>query len=232
MTVMVIASHPDDEVLGCGGTIARLSDEGHAVHIRILGEGMTSRYASRDRADVAAVAALHTHSDRVARLLGARDLEMAGLPDNRFDTVPLLDVVKIVEAWIDAVKPSCVYTQHGGDLNIDHRVTFRATVTATRPVARCVVRSLYAYAVDSSTEWAFGKFEPIFRPNVFVDISTTLDRKVEALAIYETETREFPHPRSAENLRAGAARWGAAAGLRAAEPFELIRWINRRNEYD
>lgn len=225
MTVLVIAAHPDDEVLGCGGTIARLTATGHDVTIGILGEGMTSRYADRASADQASVGALHDRAAEVARLLGARGVRMGRLPDNRFDTVPLLDVVKIIEGWIGAVRPTRVYTQHGGDLNVDHVVTYRATMTATRPVSGMVVKELYAYGVASSTEWAFARFEPAFRPNVFVDISETIDRKIEAMSLYDSEVRPFPHPRSPENLRAAASHWGAASGLRAAEPFELVRLI-------
>lgn len=225
MTVLVIAAHPDDEVLGCGGTIARLAAQGHEVHIGILGEGLTSRSPERATADREQLQRLHARAEDVGRLLGARGVTLAGLPDNQFDTVPLLQVTKIIEGWVQALRPSRVYTQHGGDLNIDHVVTYRATMTATRPVAGGVVKALYAYEVASSTEWAFARFEPMFRPNVFVDISSTLDRKIEAMSLYDTELRRFPHPRSLENLRAAAARWGATAGLTAAEPFELIRLI-------
>jgi LmbE family N-acetylglucosaminyl deacetylase len=226
MNVLVIAAHPDDEVLGCGGTVAALAARGHAVAIGILGEGITSRFEQRQQADAASIAELHGHSHKAAALLGARELRLAGLPDNRFDTVALLDVVKIIEQWIREFAPGRVYTQHGGDLNIDHGVTFRATLTATRPLAGGVVKELYAYPVASSTEWAFGRFAPAFRPNVFVDVAATLEQKVAAMAVYESEARPFPHPRAAESLRAAAAHWGAAAGLAAAEPFELVRAID------
>lgn len=226
MRALVIAAHPDDEVLGCGGTIAKLTAAGHDVVIGILGEGITSRYADRAGADAERVRSLHETAADVARFLGARELRMGGLPDNRFDTVALLDVVKIVEDWIEAVRPVRVYTQHGGDLNVDHVVTYRATLTATRPMAGGVVKELYAYGVASSTEWAFARFEPAFRPNVFVDISATVEQKVAAMALYVSEARPFPHPRSPENLRAAASSWGAASGLLAAEPFELVRQID------
>ncbi len=225
MTILVIAAHPDDEVLGCGGTIARLARDGHAVHVAILGEGVTSRYPSREQADPARVAALGERSRRAAELLGARGVSLHGLPDNRFDTLPLLDLVKLVERQVAELKPEAVYTQHGGDLNLDHRLTFRATLTATRPVAGGSVRALYAFEVPSSTDWAFRTFEPPFRPNVFTDIGPTVDLKIEAMRIYDTETRPFPHPRSPEALRAAAARWGSVAGLEAAEAFELIRLV-------
>jgi LmbE family N-acetylglucosaminyl deacetylase len=220
--ILVIAAHPDDEVLGCGGTIARLAQEGHQVYIAILGEGITSRHAQPKEADKSRVTMLHTHSHKVKELLCAKDLFIFDLPDNRFDTIPLLEVVKIIECLIERLKPEVVYTQHGGDLNIDHVITNRAVLTATRPTAGCPVKALYAYEVPSSTEWAFAQFAPVFRPNVFVDISATLDTKIQALHIYESEVRTFPHPRSPETLRATAQRWGSVVGREAAEAFELI----------
>jgi LmbE family N-acetylglucosaminyl deacetylase len=225
MNVLVLAAHPDDEVLGCGGTIARLAKEGHAVYIGILGEGITSRWRRREDANLTALEALHDQAKCVARYLGAAELFLHSLPDNRFDTVPLLEVVKIVEELIARVSPVAVYTQHGGDLNIDHMTLFRATLTATRLTDDCQVREVYAYEVGSSTEWAFQKFQPVFRPNVFVNIATTLDAKIAAMELYDSEARQFPHPRAPQSLRAAAQRWGSVAGLEAAEAFELVRAV-------
>ncbi len=223
MTTLVIAAHPDDEVLGCGGTIARLADEGQPVFIAILGEGVTSRYDRREQADATEVDGLRERSRQVAAHLGAKDLFSYGLPDNRFDTVPLLDVVKIIEKLVSDLKPGVIYTQHGGDLDVDHSVTFRATLTAARPKAGADVRAVYAYEVSSSTEWAFGQFDPRFLPQRYVDITATLDRKIEAMRMYESETRPAPHPRSPESLRALATRRGSEVGYHAAEAFSVIR---------
>lgn len=225
MNVLVIAAHPDDEVLGCGGTIARLTQEGHDVYIAILGEGITSRYEKREKADRTQVEALHARCRKAAEILGAKDLFIYELPDNRFDTVPLLDVIKIVEKLIQRLQPQVIYTHHNGDLNIDHAVVHRAVLTATRPVQGSPVRELYAFEVPSSTEWGFQRLEAVFRPNVFVDIHNTLDLKIKALSIYESEVRPFPHPRSPEAIRAIARRWGSVVGGEAAEAFELIRSI-------
>ena len=225
MRVLVIAAHPDDEVLGCGGTIARLAQEGQDVYIAILGEGLTSRYQQREQADQALVEALRARSRQVAEMLGARDVFLYNLPDNRFDTVPLLDVIKIIEELAERLQPQVIYTHHGGDLNVDHVIVHRAVLTATRPVAGCPVKEMYAFEVPSSTEWAFGQFQPAFRPNVFVDISATLETKVRAMALYESEARPFPHPRSPQALRAIAQRWGSAVGVEAAEAFELVRVV-------
>ncbi len=223
--VLVLAAHPDDEVLGCGGTIARLSQEGHEVHIAILGEGITSRYENPSAADKALLQQLESNCQKAAEIMGAKELHRHNFPDNRLDSVDLLDVVKVVEDLIDKVEPAVVYTQHGGDLNIDHVCLYRATLTATRPMAGTPVKALYAYEVASSSEWAFQRFSPQFHPNAFVDIASTLEVKVQAMQAYESESRPFPHPRSPEALRVQAQRWGATVGVGAAEAFELIRSI-------
>jgi len=225
MNVLVIAAHPDDELLGCGGTAARLAKEGHSVYMSILGEGITSRGTNREEADPGAVKELKGCSQRVADLLGVKELSLHGLPDNRFDSLHLLDVIKIVEGLIDRWKPSAIYTHHGGDLNVDHQVVSRAVLTATRPVEGHAVRELYMFEVASSTEWAFQQFAPAFRPNVFVDIEDTLALKIEGMRLYESEAREFPHPRSSTALTAIAQRWGSVVGKKAAEAFEAVRLI-------
>ena len=223
MKVLVLAAHPDDEVLGCGGTMARLAHRGHAVFCAILAEGITSRYAQREAADQVLLDTLHSASHRVAALLGIKQLFMYNLPDNQLDTVAMLDVVKIIEGLVDQIQPEVVYTQHGGDLNVDHGIVYRAVLTATRPMAGTPVKKIYAYEVASSTEWAFQQFSPRFRPNTFVDIHDTLNLKLQAMQIYESEARVFPHPRSPEALTAIAHRWGSVVGVEAAEAFELVR---------
>jgi LmbE family N-acetylglucosaminyl deacetylase len=227
MKILCIAAHPDDEVLGCGATLARLSREGHSVQIAILGEGITSRSSDRAAADQTDVRTLHQKTRKVAKLLGARELFQYTFPDNRFDTVPLLEVVRTIEQLIGQTKPEVIYTHHGGDLNIDHAVAHRAVLTATRPLSGCPVQEIYAFEVPSSTEWGFQQFEPIFRPNVFVDIHDTLKVKIEAMRMYESEVRSLPHPRSPEILRAISQRWGSMAGVEYAEAFELIRLVRR-----
>jgi LmbE family N-acetylglucosaminyl deacetylase len=225
MNVLVVAAHPDDELLGCGGTAARLAREGHSVYMAILGEGITSRHHQREGADPAALTALRTCSQRVADLLGVKELFLHNLPDNRFDSVPLLDVIKVVEDLIERWRPSVVYTHHGGDLNVDHQTLSRAVLTATRPTEGHPVRELYMFEIASSTEWGFQQLSPVFRPNVFVDIADTLSLKLEGMRQYESESRKFPHPRSPEALTAIAQRWGSVAGCKAAEVFEAVRLI-------
>jgi LmbE family N-acetylglucosaminyl deacetylase len=228
--ILVIAAHPDDEVLGCGATAARLVMEEHEVHFAILGEGMTSRHADRSEADTKQLSSLHQHAHAAAAKLGVKSVTLHKLPDNRLDTVPLLDVVKIVEELVGRLKPEIIYTHHGGDLNVDHGVIHRAVLTATRPVAGQPVQQIYAFEVPSSTEWGFQRLEPVFRPNVFVDVTRTLEAKIAAMECYESEARKFPHPRSPEALRAIAMRWGSVAGCGAAEAFELVRSIRGRRD--
>ena len=223
--VLVVAAHPDDEVLGCWGTMARLVQEGREVNIAILGEGATSRYQERDQADQSKVEVLLDNSQQVADMIGARQVFNYGLPDNRFDTLPLLEVIKKIEKLVAQLEPAVIYTHHPADLNIDHSVVFRATLTATRPVIGFPVRDIYAFEIPSSTEWAFQSYERTFRPTVFVDISDTIDVKIEAMQEYESESRHFPHPRSPEALRAISRRWGSVVGVEYAEAFELIRSI-------
>jgi len=223
--VLVVAAHPDDEVLGCGATMARLAREGHEVFIAILGEGFNARHASSETPDAGAVQRLRDECRRVATLLGAKDLFLHALPDNRFDTVSLLDVVKVVEAVIDRVRPRVVYTHHGGDLNVDHAICSRAVLPATRPLPDGPVAEVMMFEVPSSTEWSFQRYAPAFHPTVFVDVHDTLETKVQALALYQGEARAFPHPRSPEALRAIARRWGSTVGVHAAEAFELVRAV-------
>lgn len=220
--VLVVAAHPDDEVLGCGGTIARLAAS-RPTHLAILGEGLNARYSGGRGAPRRALHQLKQQARIAAALMGVRDVTFEGLPDNRFDQMPLLEVVKRVERIVARVRPSVVYTHHPGDLNVDHGITFRAVLTATRPLSGCPVRALYAFEVPSSTEWSFQRVGQPFCPNVFQDISETIDVKVRALDAYTGEVRPFPHPRSAEAIRALARRWGSVAGCGYAEAFELIR---------
>ena len=227
MKVLVVAAHPDDEVLGCGATLARLGREGHAVHIAIMGEGITSRHAQRGQADAGQLALLHRNARAAADKVGAKEVTLYKLPDNRLDTVALLDIVKLVEELVDKLKPEVIYTHHPGDLNVDHGIVHRAVLTATRPIVGQPVREIYAFEVPSSTEWAFQRFQPSFRPNVFVDVTGTLETKIAAMGCYDSEARKFPHPRSPEALRAIATRWGSVVGCQAAEAFELVRSVQR-----
>lgn len=219
--VLVVAAHPDDEVLGCGGTIAAHAMAGDNVSVVVVAEGAMSR----DDADAAEVSELWACAREVGVLLGAASVETLGLPDNRLDAMDRLDLVKAVERVVERVRPDIVYTHHAGDVNIDHRRLHEAVVTACRPVPEACVRTILAFEVASSTEWQSSSGAAPFEPDWFVDVTRTLDIKMAALEVYETEMREWPHARSlkaAEHL----ARWrGATVGTEAAEAFMLVRHI-------
>ncbi|PIE54676.1 MAG: GlcNAc-PI de-N-acetylase [Dethiosulfovibrio peptidovorans] len=223
-SALVVAAHPDDEVLGCGGTMARLADDGWDVDVLILGEGITSRDGIRDaQKHVQDLEMLKETAQRANSVLGVRDVLFGDLPDNRFDIVPLLDVVKIVERCVDDRCPTMVFTHYEGDLNVDHRVTVRAVKTATRPMRGCPVVEVLSFSVLSSTEWNFGA--SVYAPQVFYDISTTLERKKQAMAAYTGELREWPHPRSLPAIEHEARGRGSVIGGDAAEGFVLLRSV-------
>lgn len=225
-TALVIAAHPDDEVLGCGATIARLVAEGWNVHVLILAEGATGRSAKRDTllyqgklSDLAKCA------EMANSILGSTSIKLCSLPDNRMDGLELLDVVKLVEAEIDCYKPCLVLTHHVSDVNIDHRVLHDSVITACRPQPHHSVKNLLFFEVPSSTEWRPAASGMYFAPNYFYDVTCYMDKKLAALRAYEPELRKFPHPRSIEAVE-HLARWrGAMVGCFAAEAFMLGRSI-------
>jgi LmbE family N-acetylglucosaminyl deacetylase len=223
--VLVVAAHPDDEVLGAGGVMPQLSRRPGGLDILILGEGVTSRSGLSDAERAPALAKLKRDAERVGELVGAASVSFEGLPDNRFDSLPLLEIVHCVERAIARLQPRTIFTHHPGDLNVDHALTFRAVLTATRPMKGTPVRQIYTFEVPSSTEWAFQQLQPAFRPNVFFDVSRSIETKVTGMSYYESEARAFPHPRSSEALRVLARRWGSVVGLEYAEAFELVRSI-------
>jgi LmbE family N-acetylglucosaminyl deacetylase len=217
-TVLAIAAHPDDEVLGCGATLARHAQFGDEVRILIMADGVSSRSADESQKRRRRLSA-----EAAATELGARDLRVVDFPDNRFDQRPLLDLVRPIEEVIREVRPDIIYTHHGGDLNIDHELVHRAVVTACRPLADSTASLIAAFEVLSSTEWASPSHSRVFLPRLFVDVSCSMERKLAALRCYQEELRSFPHPRSCEAVKALAAYRGAAAGFEAAEAFDIVR---------
>lgn len=230
MKVLIIAAHPDDEVLGCGATASHLARQGAEVHTAILGEGVTSRQGPSREEVQAGLQGLKASAHDAATILGINPPRMFGLPDNRFDSLPLLDIIHCVEALVEEICPEVVFTHWGGDLNVDHGVTSRAVLTAVRPMRNSLVRELNLFEVPSSSEWSFGRIAGLFRPQVFVDVAEELDRKCRAMAAYEGEATVFPHPRSREGIEALARLRGAAAGVPAAEAFEQVFSVRRAGE--
>jgi LmbE family N-acetylglucosaminyl deacetylase len=227
MNVLVIGAHPDDEVIGVGGTIARHVRAGDAVYVHLLTDGHSSRCADRSRAAqlAAEVLARRTSAERAAALLGLAGLEFASFADQRLDGANLIDVVKEIERFAASVSPDVVYMHHRGDVNADHRVAFEASLTAFRSVGAGYPTQLMCFETISSTEWSGPFPEVVFAPNVFVDISATLELKLEAMRAYAQELRTWPHPRSLEGLRVSARRWGSVVSLDAAEAFVLVRHV-------
>lgn len=224
--VMVIAAHPDDEVLGCGGTIAKHVDNGEIVYILIVSEGETSRQEKRDTLKAKnKLDCLKDSAVSASRKLGVKNIRLLNFPDNRLDSIDRLDLIKEIEREIYKISPYLIYVHHSGDLNIDHRRIHEAVITACRPQPGNCVKKLLSYEVASSTEWQVNGSGAAFEPNLFVDISGQLERKLEALKIYKSEMRDWPHSRSLKAVE-HLNRWrGAQAGLKAAEAFKVLRII-------
>lgn len=220
-SALVIAAHPDDEVLGCGGFMAKMADAGTVVNVAFLADGVGARAAGA--LDAAELKERRAAADRACAILGARPPSFGTFPDNRMDTVALLDIVKAVEALIEEHRPDLLITHHAGDVNIDHRQLHEACLAACRPQAGHPVRTLLFFEVASSTEWMPPGSAPAFVPNWFEDIAATLDRKLSALAAYERELRQWPHPRSIKGVESLALWRGATIGAAAAEAFVLGR---------
>jgi LmbE family N-acetylglucosaminyl deacetylase len=223
-SVLILAAHPDDEALGCGGTIAKLANEGARIHVAFLADGISSRGVDGGKLEEH-LNERRSAAQKACHILGVASVSFEDFPDNRMDTVPLLDITKVVEGLISDCSPDTVVTHHAGDVNIDHRRLHDAVVTACRPQKGLCVSTLLCFEVPSSTEWQLPGSGPIFAPNWFVDISSTLDRKLQALDVYGTELRDWPHPRSKQGVE-HLARWrGATVGVDAAEAFVLGRQL-------
>jgi LmbE family N-acetylglucosaminyl deacetylase len=218
-TVVVVAAHPDDELLGAGGTLARHVRAGDDVHALVVADGATSRY------DAEMVPVLAAAAKRAAEVLGFASLRTGALPDQRLDSIPLLEVTQLVEAVLDELRPQTVLTHFPGDVNLDHGIVARAAWTACRPYVLPRLRRFAVFETPSSTEWAWPLQGGGFQPELFVDVSATLEVKLAAMACYESELRNYPHPRSLRALRERAAYWGSRVGRPAAEAFQLLRQV-------
>lgn len=227
MDILCVVAHPDDEILGVGGTLSRHAAEGDDVHICILSDGVTSRYDEVTPEVESEIQQRKNRAERACDKLGVSSVSLHRFPDNQFDSVPLLEIVKVIEAEIDEYDPKIIYTHHYGDLNIDHELTCRAVQTATRPLKESGIERVLAFETLSASEWSIPNSRNAFEPTIFTNISDTIESKIEALSVYEDELREPPHPRTIDTVRANARVWGAKSGVNAAEPFELLREINR-----
>lgn len=219
MRVLNIAAHPDDELLGQGGTIARHARAGDQVTNVIVCDGSSVRYGKETAREI------EKASREASSILGISDLRLLGLPEQGLDTVSLIEINQKIEALIEDVRPEIVYTHGPSDINRDHRAIMEAVLVATRPYSAASVREVWLFETASSTEWGGPPLLPSFVPQMFVDVSQTLELKVRALECYAREVRPWPHPRSAEGIRARARYFGSLAGYVAAEPFHLVRML-------
>ena len=226
--VLVVAAHPDDEVLGVGGTIHRMVQR-HDCSAKavILGEGITARAESRDPKRWQEHLERHRRNiSKAASHIGYGSSEVYGLPDNRFDSIDLLDVIKLVEKEIDTYQPDIIFAHHTRDLNIDHRISCEAVMTAIRPEPGKKAHIVIAFETPSSTEWQSVEPHNAFLPQLFVPLEDEdVLAKKRAIESYESECREYPHPRSSQALEVFARRWGTVIGKEYAEAFRILRWL-------
>lgn len=230
MKILIVAAHPDDEVLGMGGTILRHSKLKDIVKIVYLATGISSRQKYDDKikskklSDINKnkIKNLQSDAKKAAKILKVKDMSFYDFPDNELDSIPLLKIVKVIENEIKKFKPDIVYTNHFGDLNIDHRVTYNATLTACRPLNN-KIKKLISFEVPSSTEW---NYPQSFNPNYFINIEKEVDSKINSFKMFKSEIRNFPHPRSSLNLKIIAQKWGSVSGFKFAEAFEIIRQVD------
>jgi LmbE family N-acetylglucosaminyl deacetylase len=226
--IMIVVAHPDDELLGLGATMHKLiTSENVRTRVVILGEGITSRGDKRDPALWKAELDIHKRNIETARkAIGYHEVVTYEFPDNRFDTVPLLDIIKTVEKEKKEFAPEVIFTHHGGDVNIDHRRTFEAVITACRPVPGERVKTIISFETPSGTEWRASTDPLHFVPNFFVSVGEMdVDAKIKGMESYEFEKRPYPHPRSPQALKIQAQRWGVAMGCEYAEAFVIVRNI-------
>jgi LmbE family N-acetylglucosaminyl deacetylase len=217
--VLVIAPHPDDEVLGCGGTIAKNTRAGYDAYLCIVTKGYTPDWSEeflRKRPK---------EIERAGKILGIKKTYFLDFPTVKLDTVPQKELNDSFAQVVNEVKPEVVYIPHRGDVNKDHRLVFGAAIVATRPTPGSTITEVLSYETLSETEWGAPSGDNAFIPNVYVDISETLEIKLKAMSFYKTELKEYPHPRSLESILALAKTRGSTIGVRAAEAFVLVREI-------
>lgn len=223
--ILVIAAHPDDEVLGMGGTIAKLVSEGKEVHLLIVTDGSTSQY--KDDPNLKEILMeKKMETKNCADILRIHSINYGDLPDMKLDAIPHIEINKVIEHYIDTIKPDTVFTHFWGDVNADHQNVYKSTLVAVRPVMGQIVKQLLCYRVPSSTEWTPSKPDTMFAPNVFIDISQFAELKYSAFSKYSTELRDYPHPRSVKYLRETDIANGLQVGLECAETFMLLRKID------
>ncbi len=223
--ILAVVAHPDDEIIGVGGTLCKHAGAGDEVHVLILGDGKSSRSSTYKKLAKNIKQKSFQETDQALSCLGIKSFYKENLPDNRFDRIDMLDIAKKVSSYVNKIKPSIVYTHHPGDLNTDHQRTSEAVTIACRPIENSSVHAIYQFETLSSTEMAGYTPNRAFLPNIFVNIEAEIQKKLKAMSCYKSELRQFPHPRSLEAIEANAKVWGAKMNLRYAEAFFCLRQI-------
>lgn len=224
--ILIVVAHPDDELLGLGATMHRLiKDRDIQTRVVILGEGITSRSDKRDKDQWEHDLNIHNQNIKIAqKAIGYHEVKTYDFPDNRFDSVDLLDIIKVVEREKNEFNPDVIFTHHGGDLNIDHQRTFDAVMTASRPMEGESANTIITFHTPSGTEWRASSDPRHFIPNLFIEVrNDDVNAKIIGMEAYEFEKRKYPHPRSPEALKITAQSWGVVIGVPYAEAFMIIR---------
>lgn len=222
--ILVIVAHPDDEVLGMGGSIAKFTSEGREVHLLIVTDGSSSQYKDREDLQII-ISNKKKETEQAAALIGITSITYGELHDMQLDMTAHVEINKVIEQAIEAIQPDTVFTHFWGDINKDHQCVYESTLVAVRPVMGQIVKALYCYSVPSSTEWNPNKADTMFMPNIFIEIEECKEQKYSAMAAYKTELREYPHPRSVQHLRELDIAVGLQIGCKATESFVLLRSI-------
>lgn len=219
MKILVIAAHPDDEVMGVGGTIAKYVKNGAEVFLCVVTKAYPPDWSER------IIREKRKEVLKASKILGIKDVRFLDLPTVKLDTVPQKELNERISRYVEEIRPEIVFVPHRGDLHKDHRLVFESAMVAVRPVPNCLIKKVLSYELPSSTEWTPSP-ENAFIPNLYVDISDTLERKIKAMSVYKTELKRYPHPRSLKSIQIYAEKRGMEAGLKAAEAFVLIREIS------
>ena len=222
--VLVVASHPDDEILGCGGTLYNLKKKGAKISGLFLSDGESSRKHPKINK---LILDRKKQAIKAGKIIGIKKIIFGNFPDNSMDSVPILKIIQFIEKQIKIIKPDAVFTHFESDLNVDHQITSKAVATACRPIKNQTVKSILFFEILSSSEWNISIKNKSFKPNYFVDITKSINFKLKALKHYKREMRKWPHPRSIEGVKLLSKTRGSSVGLSHAEAFILGRHVEK-----